>query len=124
MKYLLSLLFVLSGYASAHEWTPTYPKFRLSSMPGVMVTEMKLRNARKDVEYFEVSVFDADWNGIPFAILGDRVINVKPDTTKKIDIYIKRNDLRYAVYVCSKSKILTEDTTKPMLYSKICSKIK
>ena len=124
MRYLMSLLFVLSGYASAHEWTPTYPKFRQSVVINVMVTEMKLRNAREDVEYFEIGVFDKDWNEVPFAVLGDKIINVKPNTTKDIDVYIKRPDMKYAVYVCSKSRPLAINTTKPMLFSRICSKIK
>lgn len=124
MRYLLSILIVLSGYASAHEWTPTYPIFNPSAVEGINVSTMKLFNAREDVEYFEIGVFDEDWNGVPFAVIGDNIIRVKHQEIKYIDVYIRRNDMKRAVYVCSKSKPLAEDTTKPMLFSRICSKIK
>lgn len=124
MRYLLSLLIVLSESAMAHEWTPTYPIFNTSSVEGINVSTMKLFNARDDVEYFEIGVFDEDWNGVPFAVIGDNIIRVRHQEIEYIDVYIRSRDMKDAVYVCSKSKPLAEDTTRPMLFSRICSKIK
>lgn len=108
----------------AHEWTPTYPKFKVSVVEGVNVTTMKLFNARDDVEYFEIGVFDNNWNGVPFAVLGDNIIRVKHQEIKYIDVYVRNKDIKNAVYICSKNKSLASDTTKPILFSRICSKVK
>ena len=114
---------VLSGAAMSHEWTPTYPKLSLSHIPEIWKTQMKLFNSRKDVEYYNISVFDGEWNPVPYAVLSNPM-RVKYLETKYIDVYIKDEDKSRAVYVCSKSKLYAVDTTKPMLFSRICSKIK
>lgn len=123
MRALLFSLLVLSGYASAHEWTPTYPKLRMSHMSGIWVTEMKLFNGREDIEYFDISVFDEDMNKVPSAVIGNPV-RVKHETIEFIDVYIRDKDKSRAVYICSKSKLLATDDSKPMLFTRICSKIK
>jgi len=124
---LKSLIVLLSGVLSvsaiAHEWTPTYPKLSMSHMQNVWTTRMKLFNSRKDIDYYAVSVFDQEWNAVPFAVLMNPM-SVKYLETKYIDIYIRDKDKGRAVYVCSKSKLYAVDTTKPMLFSRICSKIK
>lgn len=124
---LKSLIILLSGVLSvsamAHEWTPTYPKLSMSHIENVWTTRMKLFNSRKGIDYYDVSVFDQEWNAVPFAVLMNPM-SVKYLETKYIDIYIRDKDKSRAVYICSKSKLYAVDTTKPMLFSRICSKIK
>jgi hypothetical protein len=124
LKSLIALLSgVLSVSAMAHEWTPTYPKLSMSYMEYVWKTRMKLFNIREGIDYYDVSVFDQEWNAVPFAVLMNPM-SVKYLETKYIDIYIRDKDKSRAVYICSKSKLYAIDTTKPMLFSRICSKIK
>ena len=124
LKTLIVLLSgVLSASAMSHEWTPTYPKLSLSHLPGIWKTRMKMFNSRKDVEYYNINVFDGEWNPVPYAVLSNPV-RVKYLETKYVDVYIKNEDKSRAVYICSKSKLYAVDTTKPMLFSRICSKIK
>lgn len=124
LKSLIALLSgVLSVSAMAHEWTPTYPKLSMSHIENVWTTRMKLFNSRNGIDYYDVSVFDQEWNAVPFAVLMNPM-SVKYLETKYIDIYIRDKDKSRAVYICSKSKLYAVDTTKPMLFSRICSKIK
>ena len=82
---MLFLSSVLSASAMAHEWTPTYPKLAMSHMKDVWTTRMKLFNSRKGIDYYDVSVFDQEWNAVPFAVLMNPM-NVKYLETKYIDI--------------------------------------
>lgn len=114
---------VLSASAMAHEWTPTYPKLSLSHMQDIWKTRMKLFNSREGIEFYQISVFDQEWNPVPYAVLMNP-IRVNYLETKYVDVYIRDEDKSRAVYLCSKSKVYAVDTTKPMLFSRICSKIK
>ena len=122
---LLFLLVLLSGYASSHSLTPTYPSLDLSYVPGVYKADLELFNARKDISYYEVNVFDADWNAITASILPKKIMNVPYSTSKKITVYIPAALKGKAVYICTKSKTLYTPVTKvTVILSKICSKIK
>ena len=122
---LLFLLVLLSGYASSHSLTPTYPSLDLSYVPGVYKADLELFNARKDISYYEVNVFDADWNAITASIMPEKIMNVPYSTSKKITVYIPAALKGKAVYICTKSKTLyTPVTQVTVILSKICSKIK
>lgn len=122
---LLFLLVLLSGYASSHSLTPTYPSLDLSYVPGVYKADLELFNARKDISYYEVNVFDADWNAITASILPEKILRVPYSTSKKITVYIPAALKGKAVYICTKSKTLyTPVTQVTVILSKICSKIK
>ena len=122
---LLFLLVLLSGYASSHSLTPTYPSLDLSYVPGVYKADLELFNARKDISYYEVNVFDADWNAITASIMPEKIMNVPYSTSKKITVYIPAALKGKAVYICTKSKPLyTPVTQVTVILSKICSKIK
>lgn len=122
---LLFLLVLLSGYASSHSLTPTYPSLDLSYVPGVYKADLELFNARKDISYYEVNVFDADWNAITASILPEKILRVPHSTSKKITVYIPAALKSKAVYICTKSKTLyTPVTQVTVILSKICSKIK
>ena len=120
-RYLIFLL-GLSGYASAHEFTPTYPKLKQSYVEGVLYATMTLFNKRTDVQYYELGVFDAEWNKIPFAVQ-EEIMQIKHLETKEIDVFIREKDREEAVYICSKSKLVVDGKSKTSLSSRICSKI-
>ena len=113
----------MSGYASAHEFTPTYPKLKNSYVEGVLYTTITLFNMRKDVEYYEFGVFNAEWEKVPFA-MQQKVMRFKHLEKKKVDIYIREKDKEEVVYICSKSKLVVTGTAKTSVSSRICSKVK
>ena len=117
------LIMALSGLVSAHQFTPTYPKLTPSFVEGLVSTQMTLFNKRSDVEYYELSVFDKDWNEVPFATT-KKIIEIQYLETKQIDIYIRNADKERAVYICSRSKLKAKSETSTLIASRICSKIK
>ena len=113
----------LSGYASAHEWTPTYPELRYSHVSGIMKVDMFLFNAREDVGYYEISVWDADWEKLPFAA-DLRIIPMEYLGRENVTIYIKESDRDRVTYICSESKLQSDGKPKSSISSRVCSKIK
>ena len=122
-RYVIALMIVLSCSANAHQFLPTYPKFQNSFVEGVVYTKMELFNKRKEIGFYELDVFDGDWNSITFAT-ESKIIRVNYLETKYINVYIKKEDLKRAVYICTESKIRKEDIQATSIASKICSKIK
>jgi len=84
---------------------------------------MKLRNARKDVEYYEIQVLDAEMNPLRFAA-NERIMYVPHLNRKTVDVYIPNNSIPQAVYICSRSKIRKDRQSKTFISSRICSKVK
>lgn len=123
MFVIIMLFLSICGHANAHEFTPTYPKLERSFMPGILQTKMSLFNARNDVEYFGLSVFDGEWRPVPFATESN-TIRLKYLDRKKVNIYIREKDRDKAVYICSESKLLGRGSGLTMVKSRICSKIK
>jgi hypothetical protein len=127
MKYLL-LLFgfiwdIWGSQALGHQFMPAYPKLEPSYVDGILMTKMELFNSRNDVEFYELSVFDAEWNSVPFAT-EERIVNIEYLKRKTIEIYIREQDRSKAVYICSKSKIRPSNIQATVVSSRICSKIK
>ena len=122
-RYVIVLMMVLSCSANAHQFLPTYPKFQNSFVEGVVYTKMELFNKRREIGFYELGVFDGDWNSITFAT-ESKIIRVNYLETKYINVYIKKEDLKRAVYICTESKIRKEDIQATSIASKICSKIK
>ena len=112
----------LATTAQAHEWTPTYPNFEPSFLDGIVATNMTLFNKRKDIEYYEISVYDEDWNPVPFASIM-KLINVPYLGQKSVDIYIREKDFNRIEYICTTSKRILEDTQSSGIDSRICSKV-
>lgn len=123
MKYLLLFVVLLGSQAFGHQFTPAYPKLERSYIDGILVTRMELFNSRNDVEYYELSVFDNDWNSIPFAA-DERIVNLPYLKRKTIEIFIREQDKSKAVYICSKSKLKSSNIQMTVVSSRICSKIK
>lgn len=124
MKFVIAVFAVLlCGQATAHQWTPTYPKLNPSYVEGIYSTRLKLFNGRRDVEYYEIQVLDDEMNGVMFAT-NERIIRVEYLQTTEVDVYIREQDVGTAVYVCSKSKLLAGNDTATVVSSRICSKLK
>lgn len=125
MKYIILLLTMLSGQASlAHDFTPTYPKLESTHMAGVLKASMKLFNKRNDIRYYRVGVYDEDWNKIPFLVTGGKILNVEYLDTKRFDVYIQESNRDRVTYICTKSLTLQDGSTRSIMASRICSKVK
>jgi len=114
------LIVLLCGNAIAHEMTPTYPKWSVSHIQGVNKTTMEMFNRRKDVEYYEIGVFDEEWKPVPF-VTSYRILNIKYLSRVKFDVYMSAKHSARAEYICSISKLRGENV---MIASKICSRFK
>lgn len=120
----LVLALMLGGQASAHQFTPTYPKLEQAFVDGVLQTKMELFNKRQDAEYYEIGVFDGNWQPVTFASSDSKLLRVGYLETKSIDVYIKAQDAKRAVYICTESRLFRDSNKRSLISSKICSKIK
>ena len=77
MQFIILFLIGLSGYTSAHQFTPTYPELSLAYVKGIYKTEMLLFNSREDISYYSLGVFDKDWKPVKFAS-ENRIIKMEP----------------------------------------------
>jgi hypothetical protein len=129
MKYLLYVFIIVMATtfvvtkASAHEMVPTYPKLVPSFMDGLYKTTMTMFNKRKEIEYYEIGVFDSEWNPIPF-VSNYQIYKIPYLTTMSFDVFIRKSDKDRVTYICSKSKLRKVDTSKTAISSRICSKVK
>lgn len=114
---------MISTMASAHEMVPTYPKLKISHIDGLLKTTMTMFNKRSDIEYYELGVFNKDFEPIPF-VTSYKVMKIPYLSTVTFDVYIREQDKYNAVYICSRSKIRKEDAVRTAVSSRICSKIK
>jgi len=125
MKYIIFLATMICGQVSlAHDFTPTYPKLETTHQSGVLKASMKLFNKRNDIRYYRGGVFDSEWNKIPFIVSGGKVINVEYLDTKRFDVYIQESRRKDVTYICTKSLTLQDGSTKSIMASRICSKVK
>lgn len=122
---MLNKVLIFSFFATAafsHDMTPAYPDLKPSHVSGVSKVEMSLFNARSDVKYYQIEVFDKDWSNIPFSATY-RVMKIEHKDRKNFDVYIRNIDIDRAVYVCTTSKIAKSQSTKPFVASRICSRL-
>jgi len=122
-RYVFMIMALIGGYANAHQFLPTYPKFEYSFISGVMQTKMELFNKRNDVEYYELSVYDKNWKALPFAS-ESKLVQINYLQTKPINVYIKQEDLTRVTYICTESKHKREGSQNTVISSQICSKVK
>ena len=123
MKWCIAAVVALFAVttATAHQWTPTYPKFENSFVEGVVVTTMKLFNRREDVRFYEIGVYDKEWNPIRFATTA-KIVEMNYLEQKDIEIYVLESDCDQIEYICTVSKLLLDDTDNG-INSRICSKV-
>jgi hypothetical protein len=103
--------------------TPTYPKWRQAYMDDLAVTTMHMFNRRSDVEYYEIAVFDEDWNPIPF-VTSYTVFRLQYLERTTFDVYIRERDISRAEYICSRSKMTERNPSDTNISSMICSRFK
>lgn len=120
---IILFLIGLSGYTSAHQFTPTYPELSLSYVKGVYKADMLLFNSRQEISYYAIGVYDKDWKPVKFAT-ENRIVKMEHLERKNITIYIREEDKEKALYICSKSKTLVDYAQTSIVTSRICSKIK
>lgn len=114
---------MMFGIANAHEMTPAYPKMEPSMYSGVWVAKLKMFNRRQDVEYYQLSVYDEEWNPVEF--VSSEVIWYMPYLSRKnIEVYVREKDVSKVTYICTMSKIFRSEKTETVISSTICSKIK
>lgn len=123
IKTLIAAALIYGTSAAAHELMPTYIKFTPSYITGVYSTKIKMWNRREDIKYYEISVYDEDWNQVEFAAV-DRLIQLDYLKKKTVEIYIRKDDLDKAQYVCTKSKILKGEAIRSNITSRICSRVR
>ena len=117
------LWLLLCGSVAAHDMTPTYPKWKMSFIPTAKMTTMQIFNKRKDVQWYQIGVFDKEWKPIPF-VTRYKIINIKYLHRVKFDVYVNEENAKVVEYICSTSKLRGNDDFKPIVESKICSRFK
>lgn len=122
--FLVFVLLLFGGQAIAHQFTPTYPKFEPSYVDGVLQTKMELFNKRQEVGYYELDVFDENWRPVTFASSESKILRVDYLETKIIEIYVKAQDVKRVMYICTESRLFRDSARQSLVASKICSKIK
>ena len=122
LYYALAMM-LMSVAVSAHELTPTYPVIESAYLTGVSTIKMSLWNRRNDAKYYEINVYDVDWNPVDFATT-ERLMKVEYLERKSFDIYIRDDDKDKVEYICTVSKQLKEDVKSSGIKSRICSRMK
>ena len=117
------MLVAFCGPALAHEMSPTYVEFNSSYIENVLETNIEIFNRREDVDFYQVEVYDKDWEPIVF-VTNTKIVNIKYLEKKSIDVYIKQADSDKVVYVCTLSRFIKDNVTKTNVSSRICSKVK
>ena len=117
------LWLLLCGSVAAHDMTPTFPKWKMSFIPSAKMTTMQVFNKRQDVQWYQIGVFDKDWNQLPF-VTRYKILRVKYLSRIKFDVYISDEYADDAEYICSTSKLRGNDDFKPIVESRICSRFK
>ena len=117
------LWLLLCGSVAAHDMTPTYPKWKMSFIPSAQMTTMQVFNKRADVQWYQIGVFNKEWQPIPF-VTRYKILNIKYLQRVKFDVYVNSENVKFAEYICSTSKLRGNDDFKPIVESKICSRFK
>ena len=117
------LWLLLCGSVAAHDMTPTYPKWKMSFIPSAKMTTMQVFNKRSDVQWYQIGVFDKEWQPIPF-VTRYKIINIKYVHRVRFDVYVNDKNAKVVEYICSTSKLRGNDDFKPIVESRICSRFK
>tara|TARA_R110000796_G_scaffold3090_1_gene11915 strand:+ start:602 stop:976 length:375 start_codon:yes stop_codon:yes gene_type:complete len=117
------VLLLCSSLVFGHEMTPTYPKWKVSFIPTAKMTTMKMFNKRADVKWYQIGVFDKEFEPLPF-VTRYKILNVDYLTHVEFDVYINEESAKQAEYICSTSKLRSNDNFAPIVESKVCSRFK
>ena len=124
MRYFISclavLVFILPNTVYAHEMVPAYPRLEPAFVDGIIKAELSLFNRRIDVDFYQITVFDKEWEPMPFAT-ETNILQLEYLSRKKFTVYLKEEDLDKAGWVCTRSKLLKGEGPA-VVSSRICSK--
>ena len=124
IKYgFAAALILFANGAAAHELTPTYPEIEPAYVDGVSVIKMKMWNRRSDASYYEVNVYDQDWESVPFAS-PEKVMRLEYLEHKSFELYVRDVDTDNVTFICTTSKQLKQDVQSTGIKSRICSRVK
>ncbi|MGI9359911.1 MAG: hypothetical protein ACR2ON_10935 [Paracoccaceae bacterium] len=118
----LTLFFMLGSYAQAHEQTPAYPMTLPSHVEGVVKVQLQLLNRRKEINYYEIGLFDENFEEMDFTTKR-KIIKIDYEEKLDFDVYLRKSDLDKAVYICTASKILKSNISRAIVSSIVCSKL-
>ena len=121
--YRKIILLLAAFNVNAHEMVPTYPKFERAHLEGIYKTQVTLFNKRKDVEFYELGVFDSDFGVVDF-VTAYRIFPVRYLGYVNLDIYVKESDRKKVTYICTRSKLRSDSNQGAIVASRICSKVK
>lgn len=121
--YRSLILLLASSLAYGHEMTPAYPKLEPAHVQGVYKASLEMFNRRADVQFYEIGVFDDNWNSVPF-VSSYNIIKLDYLGKVRFDVYVRDEDVKKARYVCSMSKLRSEPSKATVVSSRICSKFK
>lgn len=110
----------LSTSAAAHEMTPTYFQIVPSMVSNVWTTKMLVFNRREDVNQYQIEVYTADWEGLPFASF-NREFKLDYGNGIDVELYFRDIDKDRVTYICSRS--VPEENEVSAVASLICSKV-
>jgi hypothetical protein len=119
--YFILSAALMTNSVAAHEMTPTYPNLVPSYVDGLFSAKLTMFNARKDVDYYEIGVFDTAWEPVPFAS-SSKILKVPYGSKKTFEVFVRREDRSRAVFICSLSKLRTNESARAIISSKICSR--
>lgn len=118
------VVLALTLTAHAHELTPTYPSAEPSYMDGVSKVTLTMFNRREDAKFYQIDVFDAEFNPIEFATTS-RILEINYLKRKTFEVYFKSSNAnRIPTFICTTSKLEKENQTATVIESRVCSKIK
>lgn len=117
------ILGLVCNSAAGHELTPTYPEFRPAFMNNISVTTMELYNAREEIEFYAIEVYDENWDPVPF-LTRDRIVRVQHLERLTFEVYIRDEDLNNIEYICTTSRLIQDEIQSQGLSSRICSRIR
>lgn len=80
-------------------------------------------NKRKDVEYYELGVFDSEFSVVPF-VTSYRVFPLRFLGKVTLDIYVRQQDVPKVTYICTRSKLRGDKQSTAIIASRVCSKVK
>lgn len=80
-------------------------------------------NKRKDVEYYELGVFDSEFGVVPF-VTSYRVFPIRFLGKVTLDIYVRQQDVPKVTYICTRSKLRGDKKSTAIIASRVCSKVK
>ena len=84
---------------------------------------MKMWNRRSDASYYEVNVYNNEWEPVPFAA-PEKIMKLGYLEHKSFELYVRDIDTSNITYICTTSKQLKQDVKSTGIKSRICSRVK